>query len=131
MPKNLGSSVETGKTALLDHGAAAGLLTHMTAPARVGRQRDPLSNLSLQRGHGNAPVLVVDADRGNLGPLGQPLYHALHLFLAVQQHAIVGRALDQAAVTADVRPDKPQKVLLRGSETNDGLRREDRPHGEK
>jgi len=68
--------------------------------------------------------------RRDLRPLRQPLDDPLHFLLTVQQHAVVGRALDEPAIPFDVRSDKPQEVVFGRAKADHRVDRQDQPHGD-
>jgi hypothetical protein len=119
-----------GETAALEDGVILRLFPFVATVTGVRIQCDRLSGLLMPRRQDDGSPLVVDADGRHFGLLGEALDGRLHLVEAIEQHAVVRGAFDQPAGAFDLGVDKPEEVLLRGAEAQEGVDGQHRRHGD-
>jgi hypothetical protein len=81
-------------------------------------------------GKGHGAVLVVDVHGLDAWAASHQLHHVLNILAAVDQHAVVGGALDQLAELVCVGIDRLVPFLRDGSEAEERVDREDDDDGE-
>ena len=75
-------------------------------------------------------LFVVDVDGLDARAVGDQLHDVLHVLLAIDQHAVVGGALDQLAKAPGVAVDRFVPLIGDGAKGDVGVHREDDDDGE-
>ena len=125
MPQDVGPQFLVGALAGLQDGrlGRAVVLVAGAAGLRIGR--DPLPNLLRVGRHDDPARLVVNANGGDVGRLGQAGNRGLHVVLAIGEHGVMRRPLDHSAGPLDVAPHQTQEMVLGGPEADGGVAGQD------
>ena len=131
MPQDVGPQILVRALAGLQDGrlGRAVVLVAGAAGLRIGH--DPLPNLLRAGRHDDPARLVVDANGGDVGRLGQAGNRGLHVVFAIGEHGVVRRPLDHPAGPLDIAPHQAEEMVLGGAEADGGIAGQNAADGQK